>query len=457
MNDGRAPEPPVPGLVAGRYALTRMIGRGGMGEVWEARHHSLGTLVAIKFIDARHVASPQALARFQNEAHAAAAIQSRHAITVIDHGVTDTGRPYIVMELLSGESLQSRLERVGRLTPPETVHIVTQVSRALSVAHAARIVHRDLKPDNIFLTRDEEGEIAKVLDFGIAKLGLGGMPSATRTGTLLGTPYYMSPEQVREAREVDARSDIWSLGVITFQCMTGSLPFAAQTVGDLFLQICTMPVPLPSQFARDLPPALDVWFLHATEREPVRRFASAAEAADELARVCGLSSRRLADAPAKTVLADTALLGAAPPPPLSSSAQAWGQASQDTASAQTAGEAGPSVLRRALRTITLAWIVAGAALLALAVVLVAVVVSGREVPPSASSGAPNPPPTRSAPAAALSIEPVTPTEPASSSAATASASAAPRGPAALPKTPPPAHSVAPPAPASSPKQDFSGF
>src|SRR5579864_2796488 len=200
MNDPQPP--PVRGLVAGKYEITGLIGRGGMGSVWEGRHASLGTRVAIKFIDQEYVGSREAQARFETEARAAATIQSRHAIQIFDHGVTDTGRPYIVMELLVGEPLDKRVERLGRISLPDTARILGQVSRALQRAHDAGIIHRDLKPENIFLVRspDDDDETAKVLDFGIAKIkGPPGeeLTSSTKTGAVLGTPFFMSPEQAR--------------------------------------------------------------------------------------------------------------------------------------------------------------------------------------------------------------------------------------------------------------------
>src|SRR5215469_878748 len=194
MNDQQSP---VRGLVAGKYEVLQLIGRGGMGTVWEGRHSTLGTRVAIKFVDPEYADSQEARTRFVTEARAAATIQSKHAIQIYDHGVTDDGRPYIVMELLVGEPLDRRIERLGRLPPIDTARILCQVCRALQRAHDAGIIHRDLKPENIFLVRspDDDEEIAKVLDFGIAKIkGPVGEPltSSTKTGAVLGTPYYMS-------------------------------------------------------------------------------------------------------------------------------------------------------------------------------------------------------------------------------------------------------------------------
>jgi serine/threonine-protein kinase len=291
--------PPVSGLVAGKYEVVRLIGRGGMGSVWEGRHASLGTRVAIKFIDQEYSRSKEARSRFVTEARAAATIHSRHAIQILDHGVTDDGRPYQVMELLVGEPLDQRLDRLGRISLQETARILGQVCRALQRAHGSGIIHRDLKPENIFLVRspDDDEEIAKVLDFGIAKIKAppgeqGGLSSSTKTGAVLGTPYYMAPEQARGLRTIDHRADLWSLGVIAYKCVTGVLPFEGESVGDLLVKICTAPPPTPSLTAPGLPPSFDAWFVRTMEREPDRRFASATELAEALAFAAGISVRR---------------------------------------------------------------------------------------------------------------------------------------------------------------------
>jgi serine/threonine-protein kinase len=285
---------PLRGLVAGKYELVRLIGRGGMGYVWEGRHATLATRVAIKFVDPEYADSAEARARFVTEARAAATIRSKYAIQIYDHGLTDDGRPYIVMELLAGEPLDRRLERLGRLPLGETARLLGQVCRALQRAHDAGIIHRDLKPENIFLvSSDDDEEIAKVLDFGIAKFkGLPGGPavtSSTRTGAVLGTPFYMSPEQARGLRDIDHRTDLWSLGVIAYKCVTGMLPFDGESVGDLLVKICTAPLPVPSVTLPGLPVGFDRWFTRALEREPGRRFGSASELADALAATAGIT------------------------------------------------------------------------------------------------------------------------------------------------------------------------
>jgi serine/threonine-protein kinase len=294
VHDPGIPTAQVPSaLVAGKYRLTELLGRGGMGSVWAGIHTTLGTRVAVKFIDAEHVDSPEARHRFENEARAAAALRSKHVVEVYDHGVMEDGRPFIVMEFLDGEPLDRRLDRLGRLAAKDMARIVGMVCRALSKAHAVGIVHRDLKPENVFLVWDDEdgADVAKVVDFGIAKFtDSTGPTSATRTGSVLGTPYYMSPEQARGLRSVDYRSDLWSVGVIAFRCVTGRLPFEGEAVGDVLVKLCTAPIPVPSQLVADVPPGFDAWLVRALGREPEARFQSATELARSLATVCGLTT-----------------------------------------------------------------------------------------------------------------------------------------------------------------------
>lgn len=266
-----------------------------MGAVWEGTHSSLGTRVAVKFIDAEYASSPEARSRFENEARAAARLRSKHVVEVYDHGVSDDGCPFIVMEFLQGEPLDKRLDRLGRLSARETAQIVMQVCRALAKAHAANIVHRDLKPENVFLVWDDEErtDVVKVVDFGIAKFNDSSLSvsSATRTGSVLGTPHYMSPEQARGLRSVDARSDLWSVAVIAYRCLVGALPFEGEAVGDLLVKLCTAPIPVPSELAPDVPPGFDAWLLQGLSREPTQRFQTAAQLSESLAAVCGLVLR----------------------------------------------------------------------------------------------------------------------------------------------------------------------
>jgi hypothetical protein len=275
-------------VVAERFRLVKLLGRGGMGSVWLAQHLGLDIPCAVKFIEGEYAALPEAQARFGREAKAAAALRSPHVVQILDHGVWQ-GTPYMAMELLEGEDFGKRLGRIGRMSPQEVCTIITQVTRALTKAHAAGIVHRDLKPDNIYIVKDDDREIAKVLDFGIAKLAGALEGGATKTGAMLGTPYYMSPEQAQGIKAVDHRSDLWSLAIIVFQALTGRLPFESEALGDLLVKIIVAPVPLPSQFAPDLPAALDRWWTKASNRDPNQRYQSAKELSDGLALVFGQS------------------------------------------------------------------------------------------------------------------------------------------------------------------------
>jgi len=272
----------------GKYRLLRELGRGGMGSVWVAEHQELRSHVAVKLIDPTRVRSPEALARFVQEAQAAAALQSPHVVHVFDFG-WEGDTPYLAMELLRGETLAQRLSRVGRMSLTATADILTQVARAIGRAHDAGIVHRDLKPENIFLVQNDDAELVKVLDFGIAKaMGSPLSTSApeTRTGVLLGTPYYMSPEQAQGERSVDARTDLWAMAVIAFECLVGRRPFESDHVGSLVLKICVQPQPVPSA-AAEVPEGFDEWFAQGTARDPEQRFRSARELADSLSRLAG--------------------------------------------------------------------------------------------------------------------------------------------------------------------------
>jgi serine/threonine-protein kinase len=266
-----------------------------MGSVWAGRHVTLGQLVAIKFVHPKLVGSADARRRFDNEAKAAARIKSRHAVAVHDHGVGDTGQPYIVMEYLEGEALERAIRRRGKLPFAEVVQIVAQSARALSAAHEAHIVHRDLKPDNIFLAKDSEstgrlslGYSVKLVDFGIAKLVQDEAEtgaSATQAGMVLGTPHYMSPEALTSSSPVSAASDIWSLGACAFAAACGRVPFEGDAIGDVVLKVCASPLPVPSKLEPSLPKPFDAWFAKCCSRDITARFHSAAEAADALLRL----------------------------------------------------------------------------------------------------------------------------------------------------------------------------
>ncbi|MBM4358908.1 MAG: protein kinase [Deltaproteobacteria bacterium] len=266
-------------VIANRYRLTNRLGVGGMGSVWRAEHLTLGSQVAIKLIDELIASNAEIRERFEREAKAAASLRSPHVVQVLDYGV-DEGTPYIAMELLEGESLDDRLTREVKLSPRDTLRIITDVARAVGKAHEAGITHRDLKPANIFLVKNDDAEMAKVLDFGVAKQSATA-GRATQTGAMIGTPAYMSPEQAQGTKSVDPRTDLWALGAITFECLCGRLVFTSEAMGELILHICTKPLPIPSQEA-DLPEAFDAWFARALERDPDARFQSARELIDGL-------------------------------------------------------------------------------------------------------------------------------------------------------------------------------
>ncbi|WP_438000335.1 protein kinase [Sorangium sp. So ce185] len=275
-------------VIGGKYRIERPLSQGGMGSVWVARHVTLGSPVAVKLMAPELAAVPSFVARFEREARIAANLQSPHVVHVQDHGI-DGGHPYLVMELLHGEDLEARLKRVRRLSVSSATRILMQAGRALRRAHEAGLVHRDLKPGNLFLARVDDEEVVKILDFGIAK-DISGRPmtEVTRTGEVLGSPYYMSPEQVRGERDIDHRSDLWSLAVILFRAITGELPFPGDELGSVFAKILVDPPPRPTRAAPDLPRAIDSFFARALERDRTQRFQSVNEMLDDLARITGV-------------------------------------------------------------------------------------------------------------------------------------------------------------------------
>ena len=282
-------------ILAGKYRLDAPIGYGGMGSVWRATHLGLGEPVAIKLVSAEFVRSREGLRRFDTEAKAAAKIGGRHVPHVFDNGVLEDGTPYLVMDLLRGQTLFARIRQDGSIALPETVAILEQCARALTRAHSLGIVHRDIKPDNIFLAEsvdEDDGYVVKVLDFGIAKLTDAGdaSVSTTRTGAILGTPTFMSPEQARGSRAIDSRADLYSLGLVAFTMLTGNLAFTGESIGDLLIQICVQPLPSLRATAPWLPPAMEEWFQKACARDPDARFATARAFVDALRVAAGVSA-----------------------------------------------------------------------------------------------------------------------------------------------------------------------
>jgi serine/threonine-protein kinase len=270
-------------VIGDRYRLLYPLGKGGMGAVWVGEHIELGVNVAVKFIDPRFVEDERARKRFRREARAAAALQGTHVVQVFDYGI-DGSDPYIVMELLAGETLAARLEREGRLPVEQVEQMLTQSCKALARAHERGIIHRDLKPENVFLVDDNPGFTVKLLDFGVAKLldERSKSEMVTQHGQLLGTLYYMSPEQFDGASSVDARADVWALGVMVFECLTGDLPVDAESSLRLIAALKSEPLPKPSSVA-NVPEGFDEWFERATHKDPALRESSVAALAEAFA------------------------------------------------------------------------------------------------------------------------------------------------------------------------------
>jgi serine/threonine protein kinase len=279
---------PLGTVVGGKFRITREIGRGGMAAVYEAENVDIGRRVAVKLLAAELNSSKIVRERFIREARAAAAVRSPHICDVYDSGAFE-GRPFLVMELLEGETLYDLISRVRRLDFELTNRIALHTARGLSKAHASHIVHRDLKPENIFLSTNEEGTVVcKLLDFGLARFyeptgGNANQVRLTREGALFGTPAYMSPEQARGQGEVDHRSDLWALGCIVYECLTGRTVWDVdQGVAMILAQVASSPIPQPSRYRSDLPKEFDAWFARALDRDPTRRFQSAREFASAL-------------------------------------------------------------------------------------------------------------------------------------------------------------------------------
>jgi serine/threonine-protein kinase len=437
-----------------------------MGSVWAATHLALDTSVAIKLMTwivvrdeedgssdpvgsrgsrSSRDRSVDRRARFEREAKAAAQIRSANVVQVFDYGIHE-GVPFIVMERLVGEDLNKRLKREKRLAPDVVARLVRPIARALQRAHDVGLVHRDLKPANIFLAKEGDNEVPKIVDFGVVKAirgehsSLRGPKSAdededTVEGTIIGTPSYMSPEQAMGRAGIDHRSDLWSFGVILFQALTGQKPFMGEAMFEALVKICSGPIPLAASIVPDLPPGTDAFFARAFEREANQRFQSAREMEQAF--------YTLVSRPAMSI-----------PPPEAPEAAA------PTPSAAVKGEWRAKVanLWSQARRIPRPWLIGGTAVVGLLAALLALghggagdrtptaaAASGAPEPASASAPEPAPPPA-SAPEPAP--PPASPTEPAP---ATASAAASTVPASTLPRTPVHGHPAAPP---HRPKRDL---
>jgi tRNA A-37 threonylcarbamoyl transferase component Bud32 len=268
-------------LIEGKYRIVRLVGEGGMGSVYEGENVRINRRVAIKVLHAAFVDNAEVMQRFEREAQAAGRIGNDHILEVLDLGSLPDGDHYIVMEFLDGESLSSRIRSRGRMTAGELTPMIRQILVGLAAAHHVGIVHRDLKPDNIFILREKLGkaDFVKIIDFGISKfqpLAGDGM-KMTRTGAVMGTPYYMSPEQASGSHEADQRSDLYSIGVMMFEAMTGRVPFDAATFNQLMFKIVLAEVPRVETVVPDIDPAYSSIIAKAMARDVAFRFQDAHE------------------------------------------------------------------------------------------------------------------------------------------------------------------------------------
>jgi serine/threonine protein kinase len=256
----------------GKYELTRMLGKGGMGEVWEGEHALTGRRVAVKILAERYLSNKKVVARFGREARAASAVQHDGIVEILDQDRTDSGIPFLVMEFLEGESVGQRIKRLGGLSQDDTMAIMLPLLDALDAAHQAGVIHRDLKPDNVFILPGARGEERiKILDFGISQKADEIEHHLTQEGSVLGTPHYMSPEQARGEPNIDGRVDVYAVGVMFYECVVGDVPFDANNYNALLQIILGRPPPSPRGKGAEISPAIEQVVLAAMDKERDRR------------------------------------------------------------------------------------------------------------------------------------------------------------------------------------------
>jgi len=317
-------------LLGGKYRVERVLGAGGMGIVVAARHTQLGQRVALKLMLKEALADPGNAERFAREARAAVRLQSPHTARVLDVGKLKNGEPYMVMEYLDGQDLDEVMRTNGPLPPHVAVDYILQACEAFAEAHALGMIHRDIKLKNMFLARTVDGRpLVKVLDFGLAKtVGALGDVSLTATSAVFGSPQYMSPEQMRSAKDVDARSDIWSIGVSLYELLTTRVPFDAPGVAEICAMVLKDPVEPPSKWAIGLPPDLDAIVVKCLAKNPNERFQSVADLAAALEPWSARegSSQRILHVMSSVQKADVPTLMNEPPPDIDGHAKtmdAW--------------------------------------------------------------------------------------------------------------------------------------
>ncbi len=388
MTAGRSPFPtPAPGEMFGRYRIVRALGEGGMGVVYEAEHPGLGKRVALKTLRPSFADDDEVVARFVREGMAAARIRHPNVVDVTDVG-TERGLPYLVMEMLDGATLGALIER-GPIDPESVASLLLPVCAAVAAAHARGVLHRDLKPDNVFLARTPHGPAQpKVLDFGIAKiLGDGADLSLTSTAAVLGTPFYMSPEQARGARDLDARADQYALGVMLYECATGQKPFQASSLLALAAEITNGTLRPPRELRPELSEDFEAVVLRAMARDRDGRFPSV--------RALGAALLPLADDRTQIFWEDAFVAEPEPPPSLPSVRPPPPRAVA-VALAETVSR--PRVVTEAPRSVRVRWLAAVG--LAVLVVGVAVYHVSTGAPPLRQPvSRPVPPPIALAPTA----------------------------------------------------------
>ncbi len=362
------------GATIGAYRVGRKLGEGGMGVVYVGEHTLLGRRAAIKVLLPELSANREIVQRFFNEARAVTQIADPGIVQVFDFGYHDDGSAFIVLELLDGESMDQRLLRIGRFSPLDCMRLMRQICTSLQAAHAKGVVHRDLKPENIFIVGDPAvtgGERAKILDFGIAKLSTDepGMMK-TRTGMVMGTPVYMSPEQCRGAGEVDHRSDIYSIGCVMMTMLTGSPPFQGEGSGDLIAAHLREPAPYAASRVNGLPPSIDQILQRCLLKAPNARFGSMMELVDAI----GQAEQQLYYSTSPVTGGEAAAYassGRTPPPGNLHFVTAPGAValSAPTTLTGAAGQAPPPVARRRGAVVAIGAVIAAAATIAIVVVV----------------------------------------------------------------------------------------